>query len=281
MITFGPNGYDGPILRRRRWRFPKAERTAAKVFQAAFKERGVYHGELDGKFGRMSSDATLLIQQVFMLKPDRAAGTEVWKALVKAKKTDWHWGQPWEYKGVMVWGWRHPELGLLPKPWRNPRISKFGGPADRGDRRYGQARILANNLHSLEKRYGDLIKLGVFRGDLPNHLPDGMGISWALNPDGFYIAHRKFGAQPDPHHQRVLVEANGKMCAVVVSDHGPATPAWFLARGMMPKHLDMSPGSASYLGLRTGQKADLRCWCADDLYGPLTGQPAGVAASER
>jgi len=272
-----------PILRRRRWRFPESEKPHAIRLQTMYKGFGTYHGEIDGKYGRMSSDCTTLFQQVFLLGVDGAAGPEVWRAVDRAKRIGWKWGQPWEYKGVMVYGFRHPQLGLLPKPWRNPRISTFGGPTDRGDFRYGQARNGAETLDQLRRYYPDLIDLGLFRKGLPEKLPEDRGISWALNPDGFYLAHRKFGAQPDAHHQRVLVEANGKLCALIASDHGPATPAWFIARGMMPKHLDMSPGSANYLELNTGSKADLRCWCADDLYGPQPQliHPSGVRASER
>ena len=181
-------------------------------------------GPTDGIFGNKTEAAVYRLQEYRCIGTDGVVGPQTEAKLIECTEDGWQAGQLWELRpGVMVFGWRHPKVGLLPQ--RRGKVSKFGGPTDLGDRRYGQALIGASTIVQLRARYADLIELGVFRTDLPDELPAGMGISWALaNKNGLYCAMLWNGdARPNARIRRVLAVTPDKAIAGVPTDLGPAT----------------------------------------------------------
>lgn len=214
---------------------------------------------------------------------DGVYGPKTDSALDKAQNDSWTWGAPWEFRGAMVYGWRHPHIGSIPS--REGKLSSFGGPDDKGDRLYGQALIGAKNMAQVYEHYPELVGLGIFTSGLRDPLPSVRGIKWTkgkakwvtktagvsygLNVDSYYVAARwrygawpKFRSLPDPRPVRFLCYTDDELCLGVPTDWGPAKRTG--------RDFDLSPGWMAALGVRTDNSVRA-LWAADDsAIGPVT-----------
>ncbi len=232
-----------------------------KSLQQTLEALALEPGPIDGIFGNRVERAVIHLQEYRCIGTDGVVGPQTEAKLIECVKEGWQAGQLWELRhGVMVFGWRHPSVGLIPR--HRGKVSYFGGKSDLGDRMYGQALIGAETLHELREKYQDLIDLGVFRQDLPDKLPDGMGISWALaNETGFNCAMLWNGdARPNPRIHRIVAVTPDKAIAGVPTDLGPAT--W------TGRVWDGSDHWLNMLSLATDDSAEFY-WGPDNSYGEL------------
>ncbi|MEG3436678.1 peptidoglycan-binding domain-containing protein [Pannus brasiliensis CCIBt3594] len=229
---------------------------------------------VDGDYGGRTETAVREFQQFRMVRSrnGRKAGDDgVWGEISAsyaeiALAEGYKRGQPWQYKGVEVYGWRHPRYGRIPET--EGKTSSFGGPDDTGDRRYGQARVNADTAGELYARYPDLVEMGVFRerpdgtpyrDPLPTVTGSGgtgtAGISWLLNPNSFYCALRTTSPQPDVRKARVAFFFGGKACVTLCTDFGPSVDTG--------RNSDLSPGTLNALGAATDNWIENQCWAVD------------------
>lgn len=256
---------------------------------------GLYSGAMDDEYGKLCRKGVMEFQQYRLLPETGVADAET-RALLATCYGVWSLGELYVhplYK-VMVYGpWRQT-LGYLPDVVlgvsESGKISSFGGPHDSGDRIYNQAYITSESTpRKLLQRHQQLVDMGVlmseeqmlavtdggkkvlesldewpkvtdWRGNLKT-----AGVSWALNPDGFYCAMRwkKRGGMVDAGNPKLLVWTDDKAVVVLRTDWGPAVSTH--------RVIDLSPGALRALGLKTDKKVSM-CWADDDLpLGPVHG----------
>ncbi len=230
-------------------------------------------GPDDGIWGSRTDAAFFDAQRELSLHADGVLGGKSRARMSFAHACGFMRGQllPIAEGGPLAQG-RHPELGWIPS--RYGRMSSFGGPDDAGDRGYGQALVRvrpSGSVAALYQQHPKLVEMGIFRPGLTDPLPMTTccgremraGISYALNPESFYLAMRwKRRGRPTPEHHRVLlVTDSGKMCIVAPTDWGPAA--------RLNRDSDLSPGAKDALGLRTDDYV-LTAWAEDDTpIGPV------------
>ena len=229
---------------------------------------------VDGDYGGKTETAVKHFQQFRMVRSQdgkKAADDGIWGNLTAnyaetALAENYKKGQPWQDKGVLVYGWRHPEFGRIPET--EGKTSSFGGPDDIGDRRYGQARVNADTAKDVYDKYGDLVDMGIFRKQ-PNGEPykdplpivtgsggtGRAGISWLLNPNSFYCALRTKEPYPNVRRARIAFFFQGKACVTVCTDWGPNTSTG--------RNSDLSPGTLKALGAETDDWIENQCWAVD------------------
>jgi hypothetical protein len=230
---------------------------------------------VDGDYGGKTKTAVEQFQQYRMVRSrdrTKAGDDGVWGPITAsyaeiALAENYKQGQPWKYKGVLVYGWRHPQFGRIPET--EGKTSSFGGPDDKGDRLYGQARVSAETAKDLYEKYDDLVKLGVFRKQ-PNGEPykDPLpivtgtggrrgvaGISWLLNPNSFYCALRTNPPYPNVRQARVAFFFKNKACVTVCTDWGP--------HERTGRNSDLSPGTLNVLNAETDDWLENQCWAVD------------------
>lgn len=232
--------------------------------QVFLREARLYAGAIDGVAGPIWKAAAKFLQQARMIDDDGRYGPQTRGMQLQCAKEGWTFGETWNYRGVPVYGWRHPTRGLIPA--RQGGLSHFGGPDDPDDRKLGQA-LLGDSLPRARRRFPELFRLGVLRD--VDAIPEGMGLSWALDrEEGHYCAMRwRRGSYPSPHADRVLAFTDAAAVAVVPTDYGPAARWWFVKRGWDPKVFDTSKAALRHLERVTNQKARY-CWAAPGAYGP-------------
>ncbi len=230
---------------------------------------------IDGDYGGKTETAVKHFQQYRMVRSQdgkKAADDGIW-GIASAEQAkiaiaeNYKKGQPWTYQGVLVYGWRHPEFGRIPET--QGKTSSFGGPDDRGDRAYGQARVYADTAKDVYKKYDDLVSMGIFRKQpngeeykdpLPKVTDENgklvkAGISWLLNPNSFYCGLRTNEPHPDVHRARVAFFFKGKACITVCTDWGPNVNTG--------RNSDLSPGTLHTLSAKTDDWIENQCWAID------------------
>jgi hypothetical protein len=241
--------------------------------------------DIDGDFGDGTARAVRYLQQAAMITVDEIWGPNSQGKLDGLLEQGWSWGKPWRHEsGVWLYGWRHPELDLIPD--KEGRCSYFGGPEDKWDRGFGQALVWAETAAELYERYPDLVKQGLFRkaedgrpfrDPLPNVYAwrggsgdnakwgwKTAGISWLLNDHSFYCAMRwRRGKRPDVRKHRAAFMYKGKVVVTAPTDWGPAK--W------TKKAADLSPGGLEALQAATGKVIQC-CYAADGHQLGLAGR---------
>lgn len=232
--------------------------------QAFLRESKLYAGALDGRAGPIWRAAVKMLQQYRMISADGRVGPQTRGVMHQCVSEGWTAGELWTFRGVSVYGHRHPRLGLIPA--KRGRLSHFGGPDDVDDRKLGQA-LLGDDLADVRRFFPRLFDLGVLRN--VGAIPDGMGLSWALNTAGGHYCAMRWDTRPDPHVDRVLAYTDRHLVGNVPTDYGPAPRWWFIRRRWDPKVFDSSKATLRELHLRTNQRAAY-CWAGPDVYGPQT-----------
>lgn len=166
----------------------------------------------------------------------------------------------------------------MPEIANGGRVSTFGGPSDTG--------VSATEGLALSNLPGELF----LPANDPRIAGKGLGQARRLNPDAFYVAARwpytnAFRASPIPASQLgskssydggfpVLIEANGRKIVAWAVDYGPHG-------NTTDKDIDLSPGAARALGLRSGDTATSISYVTDPTIRPSTCSGTAAASTNQ
>jgi hypothetical protein len=253
---------DPNILKRTDYENPEDIR----ILQLLLQRFKLYDNVIDELWGGGTDSAVHAFQEIMLLEVDGWVGEGTKGRMLQCFDDNWESGKPWNLKvgelTIPVLGGCHPDLGALPST--SGKVSHFGGPDDGGDRCYGQALFWTNPSNPLEnlpaiikEQLPEIVKLGLFRDDLPDGLPmttdwNGRicraGLSWCLNPQSYYLAMRwDRDHYPNTAKHRVLIWYKDKAVVVTPSDWGPHVKT--------KKNADLSNGAIDAIEAKTGD------WC--------------------
>lgn len=243
-----------------------ADEWDTRVLQTLMADMAVDCGPADGIFGGRTEAGVVSFQAIrlagFEHEVPGVVGPSTKRELVTAHAADFAAGHPWDHQrfDVSVYGGIHPTLGATPS-MVGDRVTTFGGPDDFDSHSLALAPVHPLTTAALYSKRPKLVKLGLFRDDLPDPLPHVVhagrrvpaGMSWCLNPDSYYIAMRWRCSQrrPDPDaasNNRVLVIHGDQAVVAAPVDWGPA-----LWTGL---DCGLSQGCADALGLRPPEQGD-------------------------
>lgn len=233
---------------------------AVKQLQYDLARLAVAKLEPDGAFGPKTEDAVKDCQRWLGLSMDGVVGPITAAAITATLTAEWTLGSAHKLmtdRGeIEVYGGLHPDKRWIPDHYGF--ASNFGGPEDSGDYMYGQACINAETMAQVHARYNELLTYDppVFRPDVTDPLPRGMGISWALNPQSYYCAMRwPRRPYPDPRVHRITAQLDGVLVVMVPTDHGPAA--------RLRRAIDLSKGAFDVLKCGTDKRRVVVGWAAD------------------